>query len=126
MADQDPQLVALVTRLLAARGHEVVTAASALEARQQAASHPGAVDVVVAGLELGESPGIEILGEVRRTSPVARAVLVTGEMRNPGDLGHLQDVGVQVVHRPLSPDDLVAVVERAAAQVPARGASVAA
>ncbi len=122
VADHDPQLVALVTRLLAARGHEVVTAASAMEARQQAASYPGAVDVVVAGLELGESPGIEILGEVRRTSPVARAVLVTGDVRDPADLGHLQEVGVQVVHRPLSPDELVAVVERAAAQVPARGA----
>lgn len=118
IVDHDPALVALLSRLLAARDHEVATAASALEARQQAASFPGAVDVVVTGLDLGPDQGVAVMGEVRRTSPNARAVLVTGEVRDEGDVGHLLEAGVELVHRPVTAEALAEVVERAASRAP--------
>jgi signal transduction histidine kinase/ActR/RegA family two-component response regulator len=122
IVDHDPALVALLSRLLAARGHEVATAATALEARHQAASFPGAVDVVVAGLDLGEGQGETLLGEVRRTSSQARAVLVAGNERDPTDVEHLLEAGVELVRRPVSAEALVEVVERVAGQAPVRRA----
>jgi two-component system cell cycle sensor histidine kinase/response regulator CckA len=118
IVDHDPALVALLSRLLAARNHEVSTAASAIEARQQAASFPGAVDVVVTGLDVGDDHGVAIMGEVRRTSPQARAVLVTGEVRDPADVEHLLEAGVELVRRPVTAEALAEVVERVAGRAP--------
>jgi len=114
IVDHDPALVALLSRLLAVRDHEVATAASVMEARQQAASFPGTVDVVVTGLDLGEEQGVSVMGEVRRTSPHARAVLVTSDLRDPSDFDHLLDAEVELVRRPVSAEELAEVVERAA------------
>ncbi len=119
LAGQDPALIALVSRLLAARGHEVLTAASALEARQQAASFPGEVDVVVTGLVTGKDSGIAVLGEARRTSPRARAVIVSGDA-DTADVEHVLEAGVELVRRPVQAEALVEVVERAATRTPAR------
>jgi CheY-like chemotaxis protein len=119
LVDHDPALVAVLSRLLATRGHDVIAAASAMEARQQAASFPGAVDVVVTGLELGDEHGVSVLGEVRRTSPRARAVLVSGEVAHD-DVAHLLESGVELVRRPVPAEALVEVVERAASRVPVR------
>ena len=116
LVDHDPALVAMLSRLLAARGHEVIAAATAMEARQQAASFPGAVDVVLTGLELGDEHGVTILGEVKRTSPRARAVLLSGEVREASDVDHLLEAGVELVRRPVPAEALVEVVERAAAR----------
>jgi two-component system cell cycle sensor histidine kinase/response regulator CckA len=118
LVDHDPALVALLSRLLAARGHEVIVAASPLEARQQAASFPGAVDVILTGLDLGRDHGVTVLGEVRRTSPRARAILLSGEVRDPADVDHLLEAGVELVRRPVPPEALVEAVERAAARAP--------
>jgi signal transduction histidine kinase/CheY-like chemotaxis protein len=122
IVDHDPALVALLSRLLAARGHEVATAATAVEARHQAASLPGAVDVVVAGLDLGEEQGEAVLGEVRRTNSHVRAVLVAGDERDPTEVEHLLEAGVELVRRPVSAEALVEVVERVASQAPSRRA----
>jgi PAS domain S-box-containing protein len=122
IVDHDPALVALLSRLLAARHHEISTAATAVEARQQAASFPGAVDVVVTGLDVGEDHGAAIMGEVRRTSPQARAVLVTGEVRDPADVEHLLEAGVELVRRPVTAEALAEVVERVASRAPVQHA----
>jgi ActR/RegA family two-component response regulator len=122
IVDHDPALVALLSRLLAARGHEVATASTAVEARHQAASFPGAVDVVVAGFDLGEAQCEAVLGEVRRTSSQARAVLVADDERDPTEVEHLLGPGVERVRRPVSAEALVEVVERVAGQAPVRRA----
>ncbi len=118
IVDHDPALVALLSRMLAARGHEVIAAASPLEARQQAASFPGAVDVILTGLDLGNDHGVTVLGEVRRTSPRARAILLSGEVHDPSDFEHLLEAGVELVRRPVLPEALVEAVERAASRAP--------
>ena len=58
------------------------------------------------------------MGEVRRTSPNARAVLVTGEVRDEDDVGHLLEAGVELVHRPVTAEALAEVVGRAASRAP--------
>jgi CheY-like chemotaxis protein len=118
LVGHDPALVALLSRMLAARGHEVIAAVSPLEARQQAASFPGAVDVILTGLDLGRDHGVTVLGEVRRTSARARAILLSGEVREGADVDHLLEAGVELVRRPVPPEALVEAVERAAARAP--------
>jgi two-component system cell cycle sensor histidine kinase/response regulator CckA len=120
LVDHDPELVALLSRLLAARGHEVIAAASSTEARLQAASFPGAVDVVLTGIDLGDEHGATVLGEVRRTSPRARVVLLAGDVHVASDVAHLVEDDVEFVRRPVPAETLVDLVERAAAKAPAR------
>ncbi len=119
IVDHDPELVALLSRLLAARGHEVIAAASAVEARQQAASFPGAVDVVLTGIDLGDDHGGAVLGEVRRTSPKARVVLLAGKLHVASDVDHLVADDVAFVRRPVPAETLVDLVERAVEKEPA-------
>lgn len=121
LVDQDPALVALLSRLLSARGHEVIAAATPLEARQQAASFPGGVDVVMAALELGAEHGVAALGEVRRTNPRARALLLASDVQDASHcLDHMFDFGVELIRRPAPAERIVEVVERAAARTPVR------
>jgi DNA-binding NtrC family response regulator len=120
IVDHDPEFVALLSRLLSARGHEVIAAASAAEARQQAASFPGAVDVVLTGIDLGEDHGAAVLGEVRRTSPKVRVVLLAGDLHAASDVDHLVSDEVAFVKRPVPAATLVALVERVVEKQPAR------
>jgi hypothetical protein len=62
------------------------------------------------------------MGDVRRTSPQARAVLVTGEVRGPADLEHLLEAGVELVRRPVPAEALAEVVERVASRAPVQHA----
>jgi two-component system, cell cycle sensor histidine kinase and response regulator CckA len=112
LVDRDPAFVALATRQLAAHGLQAWVAASVSEARQMAASEPGTVDVLVVDLSLGEEHGIEAVGEVRRTNPGARVVLLSGEVRDEADVDHLLDAGIEVVRKPVPPEVLVEAVER--------------
>lgn len=116
LVDHDPTMVARLSSLLGDRGHQVITATSPAEARQLAAAFPGGVDVVVAGLDLGDHHGVAALGEVRRSSPKARGVILSGEVRHAEDVDHLLEEGVDLVRRPVPPEALVAAVERAASR----------
>jgi hypothetical protein len=78
--------------------------------------------VVVAGFDLGEAQGEAVLGEVRRTSSQARAVLVADDERDPTEVEHLLGSGVERVRRPVSAEALVEVVERVAGEAPVRRA----
>ncbi len=120
LVDRDPAAVAHLSRLLAARGHEVIVAASVVEARQQAASFPGAVDVVLTSLVVGEEAGVAVLGEVRRTSPRVRSILVAEEVRHDADVDHLLESGVELVRGPVTSAALVEVVDRASTSHPPR------
>jgi CheY-like chemotaxis protein len=112
LVDRDPHFVALATSQLARTGHEVRVAASVREGRQVAAGEAGTVEVVVVDLALGEEHGIEAVGEVRRTNPHVRVVLLSGDVREEADVDHLLDAGIEVVRKPVAPEVVVAVVER--------------
>jgi len=110
LVDRDPHFVALATSQLAESGHEVRVAASVREARQVAAREAGTVEVV--DLALGEEHGIEAVGEVRRTNPGVRVVLLSGDVREEADVDHLLDAGIEVVRKPVPPEVVATVVER--------------
>ena len=114
VVDDDPDVGASLTRLLAARGFDVSRAEDAAGARAVAAASPGRIDVLVSDLVLANGNGIEVAGEVRRTSPSARVVLTSGLVQDPSDLAHLFDDGMEFVEQDVGTDALLAAVERAA------------
>ena len=91
LVHSDPALVAIVSRVLAARGHEVVAAATPSEARLQAACYPGEIDVLLEGIQVDAPGGADM--------PPGRGARGT----------------------PLSVEGLADVVDRAAGSVPAPG-----
>jgi CheY-like chemotaxis protein len=112
LVDRDPEFVARATTRLAEMGLPVCVAATVREARRMAASEAGAVEVVVVDLALGEEHGIEAVGEVRRTNPEVRVVLLSGDVRDEADVDHLLDAGIEVVRKPVAPEVVAEVVER--------------
>jgi len=114
VVDDDPEVGAALVKLLSARGFEVAAAADAAGARAVAAASPGCISVLVSDLVLAHGNGIEVAGEVRRTSPAARVVLTSGLVQDASDLSHLIDDGMEFVAQSFGTDGLVAAVERAA------------
>jgi hypothetical protein len=49
-------------------------------------------------------------------------VLVTGEVREPADVEHLLEAGVELVRRPVPAEALAEVVERVASRAPVQHA----
>jgi len=113
VVDEDPLAGEVLSRALSACGFEVATAADAAGARAIAAASPGGIDVVVADLVLGRGGGIEVAGEVRRTSPAARVLLTSPLVQDPSDVSHLLEEGMEFVEPSMGPDGLIRAVERA-------------
>jgi len=105
---------AALSRMLAARGFDVAFAPDVAAARAIASAFPGRIDVLVADLLLSHGNGIEVAGEVRRTSPAARVVLTSGLVADASDLDHLVADGMEFVEQSFGPGALVEAVERAA------------
>lgn len=114
IVDEDPRAGEILSERLIARGFEVSTAADAAGARAVAAASPGSIDVVVADLVLEDGNGIEVAGEVRRTSPDVRVLLTSALVKDPADVSHLLEEGMVFVAPNAGPDGVVLAVERAA------------
>jgi len=74
--DDDKQTRGLIARLVAAAGHECVTAGDVDEARRVLEEQP--VSVVLCDIALPGRSGLELLGELARTRPDVATVMVTG------------------------------------------------
>ncbi len=99
------------------RGHdtirEVVAVETAEEAVELCAEH--APDVVLMDLDLPGMDGLDAIDRIREISPEARVVVVTA-MRKPEFVSRaVQSGAVGFVHKSRAPEELINVIERAAA-----------
>jgi len=96
--------------LLTGWGCAVHVAESGSDARDQVARLGEAPDIVIADYRLpGEEDGVAVLNDIRRRSPGTGGILVSGDI-GPEALRRAQDSGYTLLHKPLRPARLRALM----------------
>jgi len=112
VVDDEPDIVELLSFNLQAEGYDVITAASGLEALDQARAH--LPDLIVLDLMLPELDGLavcEILRRLPSTAPIPVIMLTAWKSETTRVLG-LATGAEEYVIKPFSPRDLVLRVNR--------------
>jgi len=102
-----------ISRALAGAGIACVAAADAAEALQRVAE-PG-VAVLVLDLQLGESPGLELLVQLRSDHPLLRVIALSTASEQELVLEALRQGACDYLVKPLHEEELVLAVRRALA-----------
>jgi two-component system alkaline phosphatase synthesis response regulator PhoP len=104
VADDSPELVLLYRAVLEDAGHEVITATTGIAAI--AAAESAEIDAAVLDVLMPGMSGDAIAARLRLKSPDLPILLVTGAYGEQFVAGS----PVPVLHKPFSPDQLVAAV----------------
>ena len=113
--DNEAEIVAATSALLATMGHEPVDAETAAEALARAAG----VDAVLADFQLGgPADGLDLIAALRRAAPRLPAALVTAGRDGPL-VTRAAAIGVTVLAKPADPRAIEAFLQGAGAAGPA-------
>lgn len=109
VVDDDESLRRLCTRVLAARGYEVHTAADGEEAVRKVGSH--AYRVVLLDLKMPGMDGIECLRRMKSEGCRADVVMITGYGNVPTAVEAMKMGARDFIEKPFKPQDLHAMLE---------------
>jgi two-component system response regulator AtoC len=118
LVDDEPAVLFTLREVLADRGHEPVTAASAREALGKL----DGIDAVVTDLSMPEMTGLELLAAIRERDGSLPVVLLTAHGSEKVAVAAMRAGAYDYATKPFDIDEIVAVVERA---LEARGLRVA-
>jgi two-component system, cell cycle sensor histidine kinase and response regulator CckA len=105
--EDDDRVRAAVVRILAPLGYKVVTAANGAEAMSVAALYEGKVDLVVSDVVVPGVSGPEAVAEVRRMSPRAKALFMSGYTDHAILRDGVLQSGVNFIQKPFAPEVLL-------------------
>ena len=112
VVDDDPDAREIAQAALTAHGASVLLAASADEARVLLGEHP-AVDVLLFDIAMPEEDGLSLLHSLRETEGPQPPAIAVSAVTTPSAGVSIRAAGFAAhVHKPVSPDELVAVVTR--------------
>ncbi len=114
--DDDPQVNALIARVLAHAGYEVQAETRPLAARERLAL-PSYVAVVTDLLMPGMS-GMDLYEELSRANPALarRLIFITGDVSRPTTQAFLEGTGLPYLLKPFTPQQLLEILARVVAQ----------
>lgn len=109
VVEDDSSVLALVERLLTAKGHRVLAAHDPADAAVVLAQHGNAPDVLLTDIILGGQMGVEYAKSLKRTHPALKVIFMTG-------LAHRAPSALRtglgpVLHKPFSADELYRVID---------------
>jgi two-component system NtrC family sensor kinase len=112
VVDDEVEIAALLSEMLAADGHRVETAANGVEALEKLGA--GGHDLVISDLRMPELDGPGLYLEVARRHPelLRRMVFVTGDTLGPESLEFLHRTNVPTLGKPFDLDDIRRVVQQ--------------
>ncbi|RME74833.1 MAG: sigma-54-dependent Fis family transcriptional regulator [Planctomycetota bacterium] len=111
LVDDDPAVLDGLASLLERRGYEVHRASSAAEARAEIERSRPPVGLI--DLHLQDGDGIELVQAMREIEPDSAAIIITGEGSVEAAVKAMQGGAFDFVEKPVSPDRLCPVLERA-------------
>ena len=109
--DDDSEVRSLLTRALTQAGYEVVAVANGDEGTR--ACRQQSFDMVVVDMVMPEKDGLETMMEIRRGSPKARIIAMSGAPRAPimDPLSLAMKLGaVAILTKPFTPDEFIGSV----------------
>src|SRR5512144_2249378 len=111
VVDDEQSMREFLEILLQKPGHEVFTASDVKGALARAAQTP--LDLVITDLRLGQESGIEILRQVKASSPATEVVMVTAFATTENAIQAMKLGAYDYVLKPFKVDELKLVVEKA-------------
>jgi DNA-binding NtrC family response regulator len=122
IVDNDEALARAMEETLAKVGYQCLVATSGPEGARRI--EHDTFDIVVSDLVMNDVDGMEILGRARHALPDAEVILVTGHATVPKAVEAMQLGAFNFLEKPISPNRLRAVVEKAADAVRLRQQNV--
>ncbi|HSB20108.1 MAG TPA: sigma-54 dependent transcriptional regulator [Anaeromyxobacteraceae bacterium] len=111
VVDDEQSMREFLEILLQQQGHEVLTASDVKGALARAAQTP--LDLVITDLRLGRESGIEILKQVKASSPATEVVMVTAFATTENAIQAMKLGAYDYVLKPFKVDELKLVVDKA-------------
>jgi two-component system cell cycle sensor histidine kinase/response regulator CckA len=78
VVDDEPHLAALVARMLASEGYDLLTATSPVQALATSAAREGPIDLLLTDMRMPGMTGRVLATELRKTRPALRVLYLTG------------------------------------------------
>jgi two-component system response regulator HydG len=122
IVDNDEALARAMEETLAKVGYQCVVSTSGPEGARRI--EHDTFDIVVSDLVMNDVDGMEVLGRARHALPDAEVILVTGHATVPKAVEAMQLGAFNFLEKPISPNRLRAVVEKAADAVRLRRQNV--
>lgn len=109
VVEDDPQILGLIDRLLAKRGHTVIAAADPDDALIAVTEHGGTVDLLLTDIILADRSGVEFARSLKTSYPTLKVVFMTGwPHREPSALR--SGIG-PVLRKPFSAEALYKLID---------------
>jgi two-component system response regulator HydG len=112
IVDNDEALARAMEESLAKGGYEIVVATSGPEGARRIETDN--FDIVVTDLVMNDVDGMEVLARARQALPDAEVILVTGHATVPKAVEAMQQGAFNFLEKPITPNRLRAVCEKAA------------
>lgn len=113
VVDDDPAVGPLLARVLRKGGYEVKVETSAPGALDVVRATPGVYDLLITDLNLPGISGLELLDELRSLDESMVKIVITGHATLDNAITCLRRGAYDFIEKPVMPEQLVAVTERA-------------
>lgn len=113
VVDDDPSVGPLLARVLRKGGYEVRVETGAAEALETVRGAPGEYDVLITDLNLPGLSGLELLDELRSLDEAMIKIVITGHATLDNAITSLRRGAYDFIEKPVSPEQLTAITERA-------------
>jgi CheY-like chemotaxis protein len=115
LVDDEDDVRGSTVRILERAGFEVLEARSAADALDVWRGHDAPIDLLLSDVVMPGASGVELATEIEALSPGTAIILISGF--TPSALAHHRlvsgdDGGLQLLHKPLTPAELVAAVRK--------------
>jgi DNA-binding NtrC family response regulator len=113
IVDDEPELASIMERALRHQGYSVLTAGTGEQALELAASHEGAISLLISDLVMPGMGGRELAWRFRQAYPGIKLILCSGYADAGGALQMVEDDGmVTFLEKPVELRDLVSTVRQ--------------
>jgi PAS domain S-box-containing protein len=112
LVDDEPMVRDLGNEILSSYGYQVVLACDGLEALEIYESRGTDIDLVVLDLIMPKLGGKDTLTGLRKLDPAIKVIICSGYGSRENGLQQLMASGVNVVHKPFKPEELVSAVRQ--------------
>ncbi len=113
IVDDEPAVGALLSRVLRKSGYQIQVETGAEEALQAVRAAPGEFDLLLTDLNLPGLSGLELLDKLRSVDESMIKIVITGQATLDNAITSLRRGAYDFIEKPVSPDQLTAVTERA-------------
>jgi DNA-binding NtrC family response regulator len=110
--DDEPMVRDLGNEILRSYGYQVVLACDGLEALEIYETRGTDIDLVVLDLLMPKLGGKDTLTGLRKLDPAIKVIICSGYGSRKNGLQQMMDSGINVVHKPFKPEELVSAVRQ--------------